>query len=95
MQPLGDLSITLVERRHVDLGRVASAIAAPETAAPPEPPPGLRPGLRHACTHSPSSLFRPLRAGAPDCGPRPAGKSRPLPRAPSSDRCPRPSQEPP
>ncbi|MER7552068.1 MULTISPECIES: putative leader peptide [Streptomyces] len=26
MQPLGDLSITLVVRRHVDLGRVASAI---------------------------------------------------------------------
>ncbi|MFJ6884645.1 putative leader peptide [Streptomyces sp. M54] len=26
MQPLGDLSIPLVERRHVDLGRVASAI---------------------------------------------------------------------
>ncbi|MFJ1789732.1 putative leader peptide [Streptomyces anulatus] len=26
MQPLGDPSITLVERRHVDLGRVASAI---------------------------------------------------------------------
>ncbi|MEV6456215.1 putative leader peptide [Streptomyces anulatus] len=26
MQPLGDLAITLVERRHVDLGRVASAI---------------------------------------------------------------------
>ncbi|MET7445231.1 MULTISPECIES: putative leader peptide [Streptomyces] len=26
MQPLGDHSVTLVERRHVDLGRVASAI---------------------------------------------------------------------
>ncbi|MEV8226321.1 putative leader peptide [Streptomyces sp. NPDC079167] len=26
MQPLGDQSVTLVERRHVDLGRVASAI---------------------------------------------------------------------
>ncbi|MFE9819336.1 putative leader peptide [Streptomyces sp. NPDC005773] len=26
MQPLGDHSITLVERRHVDLGRVSSAI---------------------------------------------------------------------
>ncbi|WP_443044291.1 putative leader peptide [Streptomyces sp. NBC_00353] len=26
MQPLGDRSGTLVERRHVDLGRVASAI---------------------------------------------------------------------
>ncbi|MFE7705410.1 putative leader peptide [Streptomyces sp. NPDC057486] len=25
-QPLGDRSVTLVERRHVDLGRVASAI---------------------------------------------------------------------
>ncbi|MER7725137.1 putative leader peptide [Streptomyces sp. NPDC096323] len=26
MQPLGDRTITLVERRHVDLGRVSSAI---------------------------------------------------------------------
>ncbi|MER5683444.1 putative leader peptide [Streptomyces sp. NPDC002205] len=26
MQPLGDRSVTLVERCHVDLGRVASAI---------------------------------------------------------------------
>ncbi|MFF2330383.1 MULTISPECIES: putative leader peptide [unclassified Streptomyces] len=26
MQPLGDHSVALVERRHVDLGRVASAI---------------------------------------------------------------------
>ncbi|MFC8235297.1 putative leader peptide [Streptomyces sp. NPDC057284] len=26
MQPLGDRLVTLVERRHVDLGRVASAI---------------------------------------------------------------------
>ncbi|MFJ6798827.1 MULTISPECIES: putative leader peptide [unclassified Streptomyces] len=26
MQPLGDHSVTLVERRHVDLVRVASAI---------------------------------------------------------------------
>ncbi|WP_369522843.1 putative leader peptide [Streptomyces agglomeratus] len=26
MQPLGDFSVTLVERRHVDLVRVASAI---------------------------------------------------------------------
>ncbi|MEV7522757.1 putative leader peptide [Streptomyces sp. NPDC091371] len=26
MQPLGDRSVTLVERRHVDLVRVASAI---------------------------------------------------------------------
>ncbi|MET9360139.1 putative leader peptide [Streptomyces sp. NPDC006632] len=26
MQPLSDLSVTLVERRHVDLVRVASAI---------------------------------------------------------------------
>ncbi|MGW9674618.1 putative leader peptide [Streptomyces koyangensis] len=26
MQPLGDLSVTLVERRHIDLGRLASAI---------------------------------------------------------------------
>ncbi|WP_373428560.1 putative leader peptide [Streptomyces sp. B1I3] len=26
MQPLGDHSVTLVARRHVDLGRVASAI---------------------------------------------------------------------
>ncbi|WP_405636898.1 MULTISPECIES: putative leader peptide [unclassified Streptomyces] len=26
MQPLGDRTITLVERRHVDLVRVASAI---------------------------------------------------------------------
>ncbi|MET8745827.1 putative leader peptide [Streptomyces sp. NPDC004728] len=25
-RPLGDRSVTLVERRHVDLGRVASAI---------------------------------------------------------------------
>ncbi|WP_422938873.1 putative leader peptide [Streptomyces albidoflavus] len=25
-QPLGDLSVTLVERRHVDLGRLASAV---------------------------------------------------------------------
>ncbi|MEV8534889.1 putative leader peptide [Streptomyces sp. NPDC051211] len=26
MQPLGDRTVTLVERRHVDLARVASAI---------------------------------------------------------------------
>ncbi|MER5987782.1 putative leader peptide [Streptomyces sp. NPDC001787] len=26
MQPPGDRSVTLVERRHVDLGRVSSAI---------------------------------------------------------------------
>ncbi|MEV0577023.1 MULTISPECIES: putative leader peptide [unclassified Streptomyces] len=26
MQPLGDRTVTLVERRHVDLGRVSSAI---------------------------------------------------------------------
>ncbi|MFB6615820.1 MULTISPECIES: putative leader peptide [unclassified Streptomyces] len=29
MQPLGDRSVTLVERRHVDLVRVASAICRP------------------------------------------------------------------
>ncbi|WP_406452668.1 putative leader peptide [Streptomyces sp. NBC_00876] len=26
MQPLGDRTVTLVERRHVDLGRVSSAL---------------------------------------------------------------------
>ncbi|MFF2726936.1 putative leader peptide [Streptomyces sp. NPDC058008] len=26
MRPLGDRSVTLVERRHADLGRVASAL---------------------------------------------------------------------
>ncbi|WP_338014451.1 putative leader peptide [Streptomyces sp. CB00455] len=29
MQPLGDRTVTLVERRHVDLVRVASAICRP------------------------------------------------------------------
>ncbi|MFJ8012118.1 putative leader peptide [Streptomyces sp. NPDC096339] len=29
MQPLGDRSVTLVERRHVDLVRVASAMCRP------------------------------------------------------------------